>query len=779
MSRSVLCVVLFAVVCGLATSGSAELIAHWRFDEDFADTVGDFGGTPQGDAALSAEAKFGAGALQVDGDGDYVDLGAAGRAFDFAGDLTVSVWVKAHEVGEDDNIIIGKGWDGGQTPFWLMLLTERSARCGHYEGGHQGVDGDVPAGGSFLDGKWHIVTGVIDDQGGTADYILYIDGIKVAENLGSADINPGGTTNTWIGGIDEGNNKWFFGLIDDLRIYDHALSQEEIAVLMQGGVVAYAANPADKAVDVPLDETLSWTAADRAVSHDVYWGTVFDDVNEASRSNPLNVLVAEELEINTFAPGVLEYGQTYYWRVDEVNDADPASPWKGRVWSFTTEPYSYPIEGITATASSSLSSDLGPQRTVDGSGLNGEDGHSAEMGDMWVSDAEPDGAWIQYTFDTTCKLDRMLIWNFNAVFESILGWGLKDVTIETSENGTDWTLFDEVELAQATSADGYRPDKVIEFGGVLAKAIRLTAQNNWGEMIDLYGLSEVRILNVVGRAREPQPTDGAGSVDLYSTLKWRVGREAALHDIYFGTDANQLAFVDTVASNSYDLANLDLEFGETYFWRVDEVNDAETPGVWEGDVWRFSTPEYFALDDFEGYNDDYENYNRVFQIWIDGAGYTQPEPGDPGNGSGSLVGTSQAPWVELSTVQSGRQAMPISYRNTDGVDYSEVVRTFGTPQDWTANGIKSLSVYLYGDAANTGQLYVKINAGRVDCDSTIVDIMEPQWQAWNIDLSTVDADMTNVTSLTIGIDGAGASGILYVDDIRLYPESSQSSPSEE
>jgi len=101
-----------------------------------------------------------------------------------------------------------------------------------------------------------------------------------------------------------------------------------------------ASNPiaADGATDVPRDATLSWKPGKFANTHDVYFGTVFDDVNNADRTNPLSVLVSQAQDANTYDPeGLLEFNQTYYWRIDEVNDLHPDSPWKGDIWSFTTE----------------------------------------------------------------------------------------------------------------------------------------------------------------------------------------------------------------------------------------------------------------------------------------------------------------------------------------------------------------------------------------------------------------------------------------------------------
>ncbi len=73
------------------------------------------------------------------------------------------------------------------------------------------------------------------------------------------------------------------------------------------------------------------------------------------------------------------------------------------------------------------------------------------------------------------------------------------------------------------------------------------------------------------------------------------------------------------------------------------------------------------------------------------------------------------------------------------------------------------------NAGNSGgQLYVKINGTQVAYDGPGADLTDATWQMWSIDLSTV-GNVSNVSSLVIGIEGAGAAGVVYIDDIRLYP----------
>ena len=123
--------------------------------------------------------------------------------------------------------------------------------------------------------------------------------------------------------------------------------------------------------------------------------------------------------------------------------------------------------------------------------------------DMWLGapvGAEP--VYIQYELDKVYRLHEMLVWNYNVQFELVLGLGLKDVTVEYSENGTDWTVLGNTEVARATATATYTPNTVIDLGGVAARCVRLTVNSGWGTM-GTFGLSEVRVFHIPTRAREP------------------------------------------------------------------------------------------------------------------------------------------------------------------------------------------------------------------------------------------------------------------------------------
>ncbi len=535
-------------------------------------------------------------------------------------------------------------------------------------------------------------------------------------------------------------------------------------------------SPHDGQTDVLREVVLSWNPGPYATpinGHKVYLSESFDDVNDG-------IGAITQSATSYTPPQRLDFNTTYYWRVDEVNNVNPDSPWIGSVWSFTTELFTYPVDGnnITATASStSPGQDMGPENTINGSGLDVNDLHSTEATDMWLSDEEeePNKAWIEYELDKAHKLYEMWVWNRNGAMESVIGFGFKDVTIEYSTNGTDYTTLGTThEFVRASSAADYAHNTTVDFGGTAAKYVRLTANSNWGEgLLPQYGLSEVRFFHIPVYARKPYPDSGAADVDVDVVLGFRAGREAVTHDVYFSSDEQAVidgnAPVITVTETSYGPLSLDL--GMTYYWKINEVNEAEIPANWESDLWSFATTDHLIVDDFEDYN-DYPP-DEIWRTWVDGYGVSA-------NGATSgypdpdfLAGENYA---ETAIVHGGSQAMPFFYSNTGTAAYSEGERTFAVPQDWTKAGVQTLALYFHGTPGNTGQLYVKVNGSKVVYPGDAGDIVRPRWKQWNIDLASLGVNLQSVTTLTIGIEGSGASGILYLDDIRLYrltPEPSE------
>ncbi len=525
---------------------------------------------------------------------------------------------------------------------------------------------------------------------------------------------------------------------------------------------AIAINPTNGQTEVPRDVILSWRPVELAETHDVYFGTNIDEVSAADRNNPLSVLVGQDLVTAEYDPGRLEFGQTYYWRVDGVS-AD-LTIFKGIVWSFTVEPYALPIPGeaIIATADSNAPGQ-GPENTVNGSGLDDNDRHSTEFKTMWLSDdSESGSSWIQYEFDKTYKLHEMLVWNFNGEIFLIF-FGVKDVTVEYSIDGMNWMRISSVtEFAQALGADDYAPNTTVDFDGVVVKHVRITPNSTWGgPALRQFGLSEVRFMHIPVRAREPSPDSEATGLDVDVTLVWRAGREAAEHNVYISTDGQSVidGIAPAVSVSEACYGPLSLDLGEFYYWRVDEVNEAEIPTMWPGDIWNFSTVEYFVVDDFEGYAHD--EPNRIFDTWKNGLG-------DPLNGATVVE--------ERLIVHSGRRSMALIFDNSNTEGISEVtvkMSDLKIGRDWTRGVPEKLVFWIYGDPENviTEQLYLNVNGAKYNCDIDRLALTKETWTQVTVDLVPSSMNLTDVDELRIGFIRDALTtgkGIVFIDDIRLY-----------
>ncbi|MCH7558910.1 MAG: hypothetical protein IIB56_15865, partial [Planctomycetes bacterium] len=422
----------FVLVMGLISDASAELVAHWKLDEVSGTTAVDATGNGH-DGTLIGNPQwtdgYFAGGLKFAGSPDKVDVPQSAE-LNPENAFTVTVWANLDPGGSGYRSPVTSRDDSPQRGYIIYCTPGNTWEfwTGNSAGGWDSA-GSPPV----ALGEWTHVAATYSN----GEKKLYINGELAGES--SATMPPNTVQVLRIGaGATEGDGNYFFvGTIDDVRIYNHALSADEVSGSMLELIRELASEPFsdDGATDVPRDDVmLSWRPGVYAVQHDVYIGTNFDDVNNATT---VSDVYKGRQDTATFALDRLELSQTYYWRVDEVNAPPDSTIFKGITWSFTTEPVAYAIENITATASSTHQADTGPENTINGSGLDANDLHSIEPADMWLSGDEPNGAWIEYEFDKVHKLHQMWVWNHNGMLESVLGFGLKDVTIEYSTNGTD------------------------------------------------------------------------------------------------------------------------------------------------------------------------------------------------------------------------------------------------------------------------------------------------------------------------------------------------------
>lgn len=694
MLRKSVLAVFCVLVLGPAWSALAKfdpsLVLYWPLDEGTGTVANDLSGhgnngTLMGGPTWVTPGKVGAAALRFP-NSNSIYVSGPYIAFNNQS-FTVAMWINPVVTGS--MIIFSQHVSstanqsmhfriGGPTS---TDAPQRGVLMGYYSN-----DISTPA-GVIQDNTWYHLTFVHDVAAQRRK--IYINGVQVAD-AATTTAFQGTSGNTLIAHWNSASQP-YNGMMDDIQIYHKALAPEEVKGIMVGLFDKSLSDkpvPADGATDVPQDATLSWTAGEYPSVHDVYFGTAFADVNNASRTNPNKMLASQGQADTTFDPaGLLTYGQTYYWRVDEVNQSPDATVHRGAVWSFTAEPYGYIVKPVAVTASSSQVGIGGPQKTIDGSGLDANGRHGVDPTTMWLS-AGVQPNWIQYEFDKAYKLYELKVWNQNQLIEGFLGFGAKNVTVEYSIDGATWTALANVpEFTKAPGAEGYAANTTVKLGGAEAKYVKLTINASWGGMPST-GLSEVQFSYIPVQAREPQPATAAKGVSLDTELNWRPGRGVASHAVSFGTDPNAVAqgtaTSKTVTEHRYSPGVLNL--GTTYYWKVDEVNAVTYPGT----LWSFTTREFAVIDDFESYND---TDNLLYDAWVDG--YVD-------NSSGSIVGyltAANGTFGETAIVHAGKQSMPLEYNNVPAPYYSEATRTFDTPQNWTTNGSDTVSLWFRGRGA--------------------------------------------------------------------------------
>lgn len=223
---------IWAIVFGLVGSASADLVAHYDFDGNANDSSG-FGlhGIRADGATIFLDTDRGS-VLRLDGLGGYVDCGND-PLFDITSSITVACWIKFDAQSRSSQAIVTKG-----NTTWRL---QRNGSQHSVEFACTGVDvvgtssSTIDGVTDVSDGQWHHVASVYD---GNRMY-LYVDGVldNSKDATGLIDTN---TYPVLIGENAERNQRWWDGLVDDVRIYDNALSAAEITVLAGAGNQAQA-----------------------------------------------------------------------------------------------------------------------------------------------------------------------------------------------------------------------------------------------------------------------------------------------------------------------------------------------------------------------------------------------------------------------------------------------------------------------------------------------------------------------------------------------------------
>ncbi|MHC4536663.1 MAG: LamG-like jellyroll fold domain-containing protein, partial [Planctomycetota bacterium] len=276
------------------------------------------------------------------------------EAFQFTGDFSISLWVRSDvEWGAHTRFIDISAADGGLADSYRLFThsgdnTDNFKFMSRQDGSNtQNIHTrDMPA-------ETWILLVLRHDLDGDVTMNVLLDGDSVDAAFVAANSESWPTAGPIVFAEAElklgrmnGTGRKFDGQMDALAFYDELLTDDQIAMMFySAGSSAYpfalAPKPADGSMLSDTWVNLSWRPGDFATSHDVYIGENFDDVASGAEGTFLGNQATTTLTLGFpgFAfPEGLATGTTYYWRIDEVNEAEPNSPWQSPVWSFSVPP---------------------------------------------------------------------------------------------------------------------------------------------------------------------------------------------------------------------------------------------------------------------------------------------------------------------------------------------------------------------------------------------------------------------------------------------------------
>jgi len=485
-------------------------------------------------------------------------------------------------------------------------------------------------------------------------------------------------------------------------------------------VNAYKPVPEDSVIYEDTWVSLGWSPGDNAVSHDVYFGDNFDDVSDGAESTFHGNQVATFLVVGFPGfpyPDGLVPGTTYYWRIDEVNDTEPNSPWKGDVWSFMIAP---------KTAYNPDPADSAEQVDLDAK-LSWTAGFGSKLHTVYFGDNFDDvnnaaGGLPQGTATYSPGTLKMAQTYY---------WRVDEFDVIDTYKGHVWSFTTEGAVGNPEPSNG-------------AVNVKQTPVLTWS------------------------PSVFAASHELYfGTDKDAVKNADTGSPEYKGTR--------DVGAESYDPGKL--EWDSTYYWRIDEVNNTNPDSPWAGILWSFTTANFLIVDDFESYNDvdpPDPGSNRIFEAWPDG--YDIPTNGAlvgndlPPYAEQTIVhsGSQSMPLYYDNSVGNSEATHTLTYPR----DWTE--NGVSTLTIWfrgnSANAAETLYVALNGNAIVTND---NPNAAQIATWT--------QWNIDLQAFADQGVNLANVNTIALGLGNknnpqAGGSGTMYFDDIRLYPPSPEPTP---
>lgn len=513
--------------------------------------------------------------------------------------------------------------------------------------------------------------------------------------------------------------------VSTVAIWDVPLNSNEILAIGRAGQRCFGDYP-QAASPVPTDGALhadtwvnmAWRAGDFAVSHNVYMGDDYQVVNKATKDSDLfRGNRREPFYVAGFPgfayPNGLVPGTTYYWRIDEVNDTHPDSPWKGEVWSFSIPPKTAynpnPSDGAASAGTENVTLTWTPGY---GSKL-----HTVYFGDDFSTVANAAGG-APNGFATykpgPLKLEKVYYWRVDE-FDGV-----------NTHKGSVWSFSTPGAVGKPKPANR-------------ATDVQLNAILTW------------------------TAATSAASHQLYFGMDMDAVRAA-------DTGSSQYKGSKALGAESYDPGLLEPD--TSYYWRVDEVDGQGNTSI--GPLWSFTTGSYLLVDDFESYNDidpPDPASNRIFDKWIDGFANPATNGALVGNdmppyAERTIVhgGAQSMPYRYDNANKTSEATMTlVKPRDWTIAGVAELSL-------WFRGSANNALEPLYVSVANSA------GAPAIVAHSDAQAAGIRSWTEWRIALQAFadqGISLGNVDKIVIGVGrkgvaAAGGIGTIYIDDIRLY-----------
>ncbi|MDI6730084.1 MAG: S8 family serine peptidase, partial [Candidatus Altarchaeum sp.] len=208
--------------CNYLDSWKLSLAGYWKFDDNANDSSGKGNdGTVYG--ANYVTGKYGK-ALEFDGVNDYVSAGND-SSLSLNNAITIEAWVKLNTITATPNTILSKG-SGNTTNYWMDIRSNGTIYFGGYTPTGDGCFGSV-AGKITEANRWYHIAGTYDGSSNK----IYVDGVLVNNVAKTCNL----TTNVDNLTIGTRRNSYYFnGTIDEVAIYNRALTASEIAARYNG-----------------------------------------------------------------------------------------------------------------------------------------------------------------------------------------------------------------------------------------------------------------------------------------------------------------------------------------------------------------------------------------------------------------------------------------------------------------------------------------------------------------------------------------------------------------